>query len=94
MFIKEFLFYKYNFLRGQRSLSSILEDHKRALIGRIRDVASLDAMTDQFLAQVIEDAVVEPVVFHIDRKTKKTRQEDKHLGERNPRVIFRPKGAR
>jgi len=92
MLIKELLFYKVNFMRGQPSLSSILDNHRQKLSGRIRDVASLEAMTDAFLAEVIEDAIVEPIVFQFDKRTQSRRQEDVHVCDRNARFIDRPDG--
>jgi hypothetical protein len=75
MFIKSDLFSKGHPVSGQPSLSSVLENHKRATLNKIECISDLDQMTDAFLQRLVKDSVVEPLAILFDKKTRKLRTE-------------------
>jgi hypothetical protein len=75
MFIKSDLFSKGHPVSGQPSLSSVLENHKRGILGKIGCISDLDQMTDAFLRQLVKESVVEPLAIQFDMKARKLRTE-------------------
>jgi hypothetical protein len=75
MLIRSNLFSRGHPLKAEPRLSDLLEGHKAAIIGKIKNITNLDQMTDQFCERLVKDALVEPVVLHFDRATRQTRTE-------------------
>src|SRR3954468_18243675 len=74
MLIRSQLFEK-GVMTGQPGLSEVLANHERHILGKIRKISSLDEMTDLFLAKLVKDSIVEPLVLHFDQATHKSRTE-------------------
>ena len=74
MLIQSHLFDK-GLMTGQHSLFDILCHHEQQTINRIKNIASLEDMTDSFLTSLVRDSLVEPLTIHFDRMTRKLRTE-------------------
>jgi hypothetical protein len=64
------------YLTGQPSLADVLDAHKRRVINKIRSISDLEQMTDSFLERLVKESLVETVVLHFDRISRKLRTEE------------------
>jgi hypothetical protein len=78
MFIRSTLFSKGHPLKAEPRLSDALDAHKRTVINKIKSVTSLKAMTDSFLAGLVREALVKPLVIDLsyDNIRKEFRDEE------------------
>jgi hypothetical protein len=74
MLIRSNLFNK-GFMTRQASLSDVLEGHKRGILSQIRAIADLSQMTDEFLAQLVKESLVEPLSLQFGRMARQLRTE-------------------
>lgn len=75
MLIRSTLFDK-GYMTGQAGLSEVLGEHERQTLNKIRQISSLDEMTDAFLSRLIKDSLVEPPAVDFDRKSRQLRTEE------------------
>jgi hypothetical protein len=74
MMIQSHLFQK-GLMTRQPSLADILLGHEIQTLNTIKDISSLDEMTDSFLSSLVKDSLVDPLVIHLDRITRQLRTE-------------------
>jgi hypothetical protein len=70
-------------------LSDLLNHHKQQLVDRINHIANLDELTDEFLATLVDRALVTPLTIHFDRIYRDQRTEILRAEDFTDRWSFR-----
>lgn len=81
-FTRSNLFSKGHPLKAEPSLSAVLDDHLRRILGKIAAVADLGRMSESFLAGLVKESLVEPLSIRFDQMTRSIRPEQ--IGDGRP----------
>lgn len=76
MMMRSSLFSMGHPLKAEAGLSDALENHKRRILNQIKAISDLDQMTNSFVEQLVTGSLVEPLVIHFDKMTRKLRTEN------------------
>ena len=63
-------------LTNRAGLLDLLMGHEHQTISHIKEISSLDQMTEDFLARLVKDSLVEPIQLHFDGLTYQLRTEE------------------